>query len=107
MLSRLTRVVAKTPVYLYRWTLKPLVGWECRYMPTCSEYALEAIEKNGAWRGWWLALARISRCHPWGGSGFDPVPDVCREHHPLAPWRYGRWRAGRDDSHSDPDHPHK
>ena len=95
LLSRLTRSVAKAPVYIYRWTLKPLVGWECRYLPTCSEYALEAIEKNGAWRGWWLTLARIARCHPWGGSGYDPVPDTRCEHHPLAPWRYGRWHVGK------------
>ena len=52
-LERLTREIAKAPVHAYRWTLKPLVGWECRHLPTCSEYALEAIDRNGAWRGGW------------------------------------------------------
>lgn len=47
----------------------------CRYLPTCSAYAVEAVERHGAARGGWLALRRIGRCHPWGGSGVDPVPD--------------------------------
>lgn len=47
----------------------------CRYLPTCSEYALEAVQRRGAVRGGWLALKRIGRCHPWGRSGVDPVPD--------------------------------
>jgi putative membrane protein insertion efficiency factor len=85
------RAVVKAPVHAYRWTLKPLVGWECRHLPTCSAYALEAIDRNGAWRGTWLALSRICRCHPWGTHGFDPVPDIAAVRHPLAPWRYGRW----------------
>jgi putative membrane protein insertion efficiency factor len=92
-LERLTRAMAKAPVHAYRWTLKPLIGWECRHLPTCSEYALEAIDRNGAWRGSWLALSRICRCHPWGTHGYDAVPDIRSAHHPLAPWRYGRWRA--------------
>ena len=86
------RAVVKAPVHAYRWTLKPLVGWECRHLPTCSAYALEAIDRNGAWRGSWLAISRVCRCHPWGSEGLDPVPDITRVHHPLAPWRYGRWR---------------
>jgi putative membrane protein insertion efficiency factor len=85
------KAVAKAPIHAYRWTLKPLIGWECRHLPTCSEYALGAIDRNGAWRGAWLALSRICRCHPWGTHGFDPVPDIAAERHPLAPWRYGRW----------------
>ena len=93
MLSRATKGLAKAPIRAYRWTLKPLIGHECRYLPTCSEYALEAIERNGAWRGLWLAVARISRCHPWGSNGFDPPPDVQSKWHPLAPWRYGHWRT--------------
>jgi putative membrane protein insertion efficiency factor len=86
------KAIAKAPVHAYRWTLKPLIGWECRHLPSCSEYALEAIDRNGAWRGSWLALARVCRCHPWGSQGLDPVPDIARARHPLAPWRYGRWR---------------
>lgn len=85
------RRLAKAPIHAYRWTLKPLIGWECRHLPTCSEYALDAIETNGAWRGWWLAISRVCRCHPWGTSGFDPAPDIRHERHPLAPWRYGQW----------------
>jgi len=87
----IAKAIVKAPVLAYRYTLKPLVGWECRHLPTCSEYALHAIDRNGAWRGSWLALSRISRCHPWGTDGFDPVPDIARERHRLAPWRYGRW----------------
>jgi len=81
-------------IRLYRYTLSALVGRTCRHLPTCSEYAEEAIGAHGAWRGGWLALARISRCRPGGSDGFDPVPDLAGEHHPWwAPWRYGRWRA--------------
>lgn len=60
----------------YQLTLSALMGRRCRYLPTCSEYASDAIHKHGVWHGSLLAIARISRCHPWGGSGFDPVPDV-------------------------------
>ncbi len=94
LLARAAAFVLKAPVHLYRWTFKALVGWRCRHLPTCSEYALEAIDKNGAWRGGWLALSRISRCRPMGTAGYDPVPDIRAERHPLAPWRYGRW-SGR------------
>ncbi|MGD9830060.1 MAG: membrane protein insertion efficiency factor YidD [Hyphomicrobiaceae bacterium] len=93
LLSSLARALVKAPIHVYRWTFKPLVGWNCRYMPSCSEYALESIDRNGAWKGGWLTLARICRCHPWGNSGFDPVPDLATEHHALwCAWRYGRWR---------------
>jgi uncharacterized protein len=92
VLRIVARTLLKAPVHAYRWTLKPLVGWECRHLPTCSEYALGAIDVNGAWRGLWLGISRICRCHPWGSSGFDPVPDIRDNHHALAPWRYGRWR---------------
>jgi len=89
---RLAQSLLKLPIHVYRWTLKPLLGWECRHLPSCSEYGLEAIDANGAWKGLWLTISRISRCHPWGTSGHDPVPDLTQVHHPLAPWRYGRWR---------------
>jgi len=62
-------------VHLYRWLISPLIGPRCRYLPSCSAYALEALERHGLWRGGRLACARILRCHPWGGSGHDPVPD--------------------------------
>ncbi|HEY6670601.1 MAG TPA: membrane protein insertion efficiency factor YidD, partial [Methyloceanibacter sp.] len=74
-------------------TLSPLLGVNCRHLPTCSDYAREAIDRNGAWKGGWLALARFCRCHPWGSHGFDPVPDMRGVHHPFAPWRYGRAAA--------------
>ncbi len=81
----------KAPIHLYRWTIKPWMGLECRHLPTCSEYGLEAIDTNGAWRGFWLTLSRVLRCNPWGSAGYDPPPDIRCEHHALAPWRYGRW----------------
>lgn len=66
------------PVRLYRLVFSPWVGHNCRYQPTCSLYALEALQKHGGTKGSWLALRRILRCHPWGKSGYDPVPDTTR-----------------------------
>jgi putative membrane protein insertion efficiency factor len=83
--------VLKLPVRVYRLTFKGLVGWHCRHLPTCSEYALEAIDRNGPWRGFWLMISRLSRCRPGGSAGYDPVPDISGERHPFAPWRHGRW----------------
>ena len=90
--SECGKALLKAPIHAYRWTLKPLIGLECRHLPTCSEYALEAIDRNGPWRGFWLMLSRLSRCHPWGSAGYDPPPNITAERHPFAPWRYGRWR---------------
>ena len=59
----------------YQLTLSAFLGRQCRYLPTCSEYAREAVERYGAFGGAWLAVRRIGRCHPWGGSGYDPVPE--------------------------------
>jgi putative membrane protein insertion efficiency factor len=67
--------LAAAPIHLYRWTLSPFLGRQCRFHPTCSAYALEAIERHGALKGWGLALRRILRCHPWAAAGFDPVPE--------------------------------
>lgn len=61
-------------IKLYQWTLSPLVGRQCRYMPTCSNYGLEAIRKYGPFKGGWLTLKRVLSCNPWGGSGYNPVP---------------------------------
>ena len=63
-------------IRVYQLTLSPWLGRQCRYDPTCSHYATEAIERFGAGRGLWLALKRLGRCHPWGRSGYDPVPAV-------------------------------
>ncbi len=80
-------------IQLYKWTLSPLIGRDCRYLPTCSSYAADAIRAHGAWAGGWMAAARICRCHPWGGHGWDPAP--ARISGPwYAPWRYGDWRSG-------------
>jgi len=63
------------PVKAYRLIFSPWVGHNCRYQPTCSQYALEALETHGGIKGGWLALRRILRCNPWGGCGYDPVPE--------------------------------
>ncbi len=63
-------------VRFYRSVISPWTPPSCRFTPTCSAYAVEAIEKHGSARGGWLALRRIGRCRPWGGQGFDPVPPV-------------------------------
>ena len=62
------------PIRAYRLIFSPWVGHNCRYDPTCSAYILEALEKHGALRGFWLSLRRVARCHPWGGMGVDDVP---------------------------------
>ena len=90
-LGRLPRLLLKAPVHLYRWTLKPLIGQQCRHMPSCSQFALDALELNGAWRGCWQILGRIVRCRPGGTHGWDPAPDVRSDRHWLAPWRFARW----------------
>lgn len=61
-------------VLLYRWFLSPWLGGHCRFHPTCSDYALEALTRHGPLHGVWLTMRRLARCHPLGGSGFDPVP---------------------------------
>jgi len=63
-------------VRLYRLAISPWFGANCRFDPTCSAYAIEALQTHGILKGTWLAVKRIGRCHPWGGSGHDPVPDI-------------------------------
>jgi len=67
--------VAAVPVRAYKLVISPFIGANCRYQPTCSVYALEALERHGALKGGWLAVRRMARCHPWGGSGIDNVPE--------------------------------
>ena len=62
------------PIRVYQYTISPLLGSNCRHTPTCSAYTIEAIKEWGALKGLWLGLKRIARCHPWGTSGYDPVP---------------------------------
>jgi uncharacterized protein len=61
-------------VQVYRRVLSPLKPPTCRFTPSCSAYAIEALSRHGAWRGTWLSTRRLCRCHPWGGHGYDPVP---------------------------------
>jgi hypothetical protein len=61
-------------IKIYQLLISPLFPSSCRYIPTCSHYTLEALKKYGLLKGSWLGIKRISRCHPWGGSGYDPVP---------------------------------
>ena len=77
MPNAVSRMLAKPLiglVRLYRLLISPWLGSNCRYQPTCSSYAIEALQTHGVLRGTWLAAKRIGRCHPWGGSGYDPVP---------------------------------
>ncbi|MDH3629842.1 MAG: membrane protein insertion efficiency factor YidD [Gammaproteobacteria bacterium] len=67
-------------IHAYRYLVSPLLGNHCRYTPSCSQYALEALESHGVLKGLWLTLKRVSSCHPWHEGGYDPVPGSCSEH---------------------------
>ena len=71
---RLAIGVSLLPIYFYRYFISPLLGVNCRFSPSCSDYAKDAIIKHGALRGGLLTVKRILKCHPWGSSGYDPVP---------------------------------
>lgn len=73
-LRRTAVAILLLPIYFYKVCISPFTPPSCRFQPTCSQYAIEALRKHGPLRGSWLALKRILRCHPWGGSGYDPVP---------------------------------
>jgi uncharacterized protein len=91
---RAPRHAARGLVKIYRYTLSPLVGFECRHLPTCSEYAEEALARFGVWAGSWITLARLCRCHPFGTRGLDLVPpSLPSGSRWYLPWRYGRWRG--------------
>jgi uncharacterized protein len=63
------------PVYFYKYAISPFTPASCRHVPTCSTYAVEAVKVHGPFKGFWLATRRIAHCHPWGTSGYDPVPE--------------------------------
>ncbi|MDE7125571.1 MAG: membrane protein insertion efficiency factor YidD [Muribaculaceae bacterium] len=73
-MSRTISWILRLPVIFYRYCISPLKPPTCRFTPTCSEYTLEALRKHGPLKGIYLSVKRILRCHPWGGSGYDPVP---------------------------------
>ena len=73
------------PVYFYRAVISPLTPPSCRYTPTCSQYTIEALKKHGPLRGSYLSAKRILSCNPWGGSGYDPVPERKSKQHKNAP----------------------
>lgn len=69
-------------IKLYRWLVSPILGANCRFEPTCSCYAIAAVERFGPWYGAWLAVRRIGRCHPWHPGGYDPVPETTEKPQP-------------------------
>lgn len=73
-MKKLLTKILLLPVYFYKYSISPMLPPSCRYTPTCSEYAIDALKKHGPFKGLWLATKRILSCHPWGGSGYDPVP---------------------------------
>ena len=96
--SHAPRLVGRGLIRAYRYTLSPLVGFRCRHLPTCSDYADQALDRFGLWAGGWMTLARLLRCQPWGTSGLDFVPQALPEKSRwYMPWRYARWRR-TDDS---------
>ena len=73
-MKRILSYILLGPIYFYRSAISPHLGPSCRFTPTCSQYAIEAIKKHGPFKGFYLTCRRVLRCHPWGGSGYDPVP---------------------------------
>ena len=74
MISKLFSYIFLLIIKAYKTLISPILPPSCRYYPTCSDYGAEAIKKHGPFKGGWLAIKRIGRCHPWGGHGYDPVP---------------------------------
>lgn len=92
------RVIARGLIGFYQGALSPLLGRQCRHLPTCSAYTLEAIESHGFWSGGWIGLARILRCNPWGSAGYDPIP-MPRDpgYRWWRPWVGARWTGAHID----------
>lgn len=94
-LAKIIAISLRAVVRGYQLLISPILAGSCRYHPTCSGYALEALEKHGPASGSWLAVKRIFRCHPWGGHGFDPVPE------PRSHTHESRSHAGACGAHPD------
>ena len=75
MIRKVISLILIALVKFYQYSISPLFPSSCRYTPTCSSYMVEAIQKHGPFRGGWMGIKRFARCHPWGGSGYDPVPE--------------------------------
>ncbi len=91
------RLAARALVKTYRYTLSPLIGFHCRHLPTCSQYADMALARFGLWAGAWMTVARLCRCHPFDTSGLDFVPtSLPAGARWYLPWRYGHWRGTND-----------
>jgi hypothetical protein len=92
--GRLPQLAGRALILVYRYTLSPLIGPRCRHLPSCSEYAEEALSRHGLWAGGWMTAARICRCQPFGTSGLDFVcTEVPAQARWYLPWRYARWRG--------------
>ena len=98
---KLVEILAVGIIRAYQWFLRPVLPMSCRYWPSCSEYAIEAVRRHGPLRGGWLSAGRLARCHPWGGDGFDPVPERFR----FFPRRRGPTDS-RDTDCGSPNHNH-
>ena len=100
-LDRLFDIAGRAPrnagrglVKAYQYSLSPLIGFECRHLPTCSHYSDEALSRFGLWAGGWMTLGRLCRCHPFGTRGLDFVADALPSRARwFMPWRYARWRG--------------
>jgi putative membrane protein insertion efficiency factor len=88
------RTLLMALVRFYQLTLSALIGRQCRHLPSCSSYMIEALSRHGAWAGGWIGFARVCRCRPGGSSGLDFVCEALPEEARwFTPWRYGRWRG--------------
>lgn len=79
-MKKVLKAIFIFPIRVYQYTISPLLGQNCRHLPTCSAYTVEAIQEWGPLKGMWMGLKRISKCHPWGTHGYDPVPKKEPEH---------------------------